>query len=159
MSRSGVCLIGIPVRMWEGYEREAKFEGMTEKARECTVPNVRERALNVEPLSSDPEFNPIIVIVTPGCQFQIRPWWSHSSQDTRPSSRPESVVIWTWGLDAWTERQNKKHDNGWWDRAGWKRLDRRIDRNALGLLGNGGQILKRNPLQVEGGYMKQSRPH
>lgn len=78
MSRSGVCPIGIPVRMWEGYECEAKFEGMTEKARECTVPNVREQALNVEPLSSDPEFNPefnpIIVIVTPGCQFQIRPW-------------------------------------------------------------------------------------
>lgn len=58
MSRSGFCLIRIPVGMWEGYKRGAKLERMTENATECTVPNFGGRALNVEPLSSDPEYHP-----------------------------------------------------------------------------------------------------
>ena len=50
------------------------------------------------------------------------------------------------------------HNSGWWDRAGQKILDKRIaTRSAFEEMG--GQILKKDTVQVEGGYMKQSRPH
>ena len=59
MSRSGVCIIEISVGVWEGYEREAKFEGMTENVMRRSAPyKITERALNVRPLSSDPEYHP-----------------------------------------------------------------------------------------------------